>query len=833
MGMQALLEPVERLAELLVMADTTDLRALADVHSSLQAIEGLARNEQELSLAGIVSAAAVLTEQIILEEVENPQKALEDLSRVAANIQAVVRDNRQIKDFLWPKGLNLAKTDVPISEEAASEDSTLTPLDSNRTSPPPEGLTAEHLHEEDVKPASPRQLEGDLSLLGEFVIEATEHLEAADINLVNLETDTENDDALNAVFRAFHTIKGVAGFLALEDVQLVAHQAENLLDLARKHKIVLAGAVMDVTFDAVDMLKRLVASVKRVLESGGVLPAVPEIPTLVARIKAAAEGKPVTSPQPSPPISAKPGENLGDTLVNAGRVTSEAIDEALSEQRAINKHKPIGELLVEQGKTIPTHVNTALEIQRENPELGKVGAILAEMGAVDPKDVHLALQQQQHLAPGPKVGELLISSGNAEAKDVAQALRSQMNLQQSAVQQLREAVKVDAARLDHLVDMIGELVIAESMVSQSMELKSIMPPELARSMAQLDKITRELQEMGTSLRMIPIRATFQKMARLVRDLARKSGKQVEFVTCGEDTELDKTVVDKIGDPLVHMVRNSVDHGIEASAEERIRAGKPAVGRVELRAFHKGGSIYVEIQDDGQGLNREAILTKALDRGLVREGEMLSDRDVWNLIFEPGLSTATAVTDVSGRGVGMDVVKRNIEALRGQVEIHSEQGRGTVFSIRLPLTLAIIDGMVVRVGKERYIIPTLSIVMSIRPELRQLTTVVKRGEMVEIQGNLVPLFRLARLFSVESAGENIQEGIVVIVEDEGHRTGLLVDEILGEQQIVIKSLGETLQGTQGIAGGAIMPDGHVGLILDVGGLVKLASGEKAGPACLET
>ncbi len=831
MATQEMLEQVERLAELLVMADTADLRALADVHSCFQAIEGLARDMQDLPLAAIIHAAASLTEQIILEEVDDASKALEDLGRVAANIQALVRDGRQTTDFLWPKRLGLKKTD----DESLDTESEFVPSEGPsiqamaQPGETPEEAPETGRAEADVVPeAGGRPLEGDLSLLGEFVNEAVEHLEAADINLVNLETDTENEDALNAVFRAFHTIKGVAGFLALEDIQRVAHQAENLLDLARKHKIVLAGAIMDVTFDAVDMLKRLVACVKKVLENGGVLPPTPELPVLVARIKAAAEGKPVAGPS-APAIQAKPGENLGDTLVNAKCVTPEAIDQALSKQRAIHEHQPLGELLIEQGKTTPTQVNMALEVQRNNPELGKVGTILTEMEAVRPQDIQLALQQQQHLAPGPKVGELLIASGNAEAKDVAQALRSQMNLQQSAaVQQLREAVKVDAIRLDHLVDMIGELVIAESMVSQSMELKAIMPPELARSMAQLDKITRELQEMGTSLRMVPIRATFQKMARLVRDLARKSGKQVEFVTCGEDTELDKTVVDKIGDPLVHMVRNSVDHGIEASAEERVRAGKPAVGRVELRAFHKGGSIYIEIQDDGQGLNREGILAKALDRGLIREGEILSDRDVWNLIFEPGLSTAKAITDVSGRGVGMDVVKRNIEALRGQVEIHSEAGRGTVFSIRLPLTLAIIDGMVVRVGQERYIIPTLSIVMSIRPERRQITTVVRQGEMVEIQGNLVPLFRLARLFTVEDAVAEIQEGIVMVVEDEGKRTGLLVDEILGEQQIVIKSLGEALQGIQGIAGGAIMPDGQVGLIVDVGGLVKLAGGEKIVP-----
>jgi len=370
--------------------------------------------------------------------------------------------------------------------------------------------------------------------------------------------------------------------------------------------------------------------------------------------------------------------------------------------------------------------------------------------------------------------------------------------------------------------MIGELVIAESMVSQSEELRELNSTKLARHLSQLDKITRELQEMATSLRMVPLRSTFQKMARLVRDLAKKSGKPVEFVMTGEDTELDKSVVDKIGDPLVHMVRNAVDHGIEVSPEERRKRGKPPVGRIELRAFHKGGNIHIEIEDDGRGLDCEAILAKARERGLVREGDSLSEREIFNLIFQPGFSTAKVVTDVSGRGVGMDVVKRNIEALRGQIEIQSEPGKGSVFSIRLPLTLAIIDGMVVRVGAERYIVPTLNIVRSVRPRPQDLSTVLHRGEMLSLQGELIPLFRLAELFEIEGAQQDPTEGLVVVVEDEGRQIGLLTDELVGQQQIVIKTLGEALQGVRGISGGAIMPDGRVGLILDVGGLIRLAS-----------
>lgn len=324
-----------------------------------------------------------------------------------------------------------------------------------------------------------------------------------------------------------------------------------------------------------------------------------------------------------------------------------------------------------------------------------------------------------------------------------------------------------------------------------------------------------------SLRMVPVRPVFQKMARLVRDLSKKQDREVEFVVSGEDTELDKNVVDKIGDPLVHMVRNAVDHGIEADPNDRVKLGKPAVGRIELRAFHKGGNICIEIEDDGKGLDRDAILHKATARGMLREGENPSDRDLFNLVFEPGFSTAKQVTDISGRGVGMDVVRRNIEELRGTVDISSAPGKGSTFSIKLPLTLAIIEGMVIRVGQEHYIIPTLSVVRLIRPQTSDLTHVFDRGEMLAFEGSHLPLFRLSGLFGVQDAKARPEEAMVVIVEDEGRKVGLMADELLGQQSIVIKSLGETMQGTDGVAGGAIMSNGNVALILDIAGIVRVA------------
>ncbi len=661
--------------------------------------------------------------------------------------------------------------------------------------------------------APPQPLQGDRDLLQEFVQEATEHLDAADLHILSLESDARNDEALNAVFRAFHTIKGVAGFIALDDVQTLAHQAENLLDKARKGDLELNAACIDVTFEAVDLLKQMIAQVARALASDGLLHRVPGLRLVVARLKAAAEG--TLTGAPTAPSDAV---RLGEILVERGAATEDEVAAAVRAQALPPVPDPLGEMLIQHNLVTRAQVLEALEYQEATGAANRLGEILVEAGALAQEDLDRVVQRQ---AEGPKparLGEILVKSGATDARDVASALRSQ---RQGQVQ-VREPVKVDADRLDRLVDTIGELVIAESMVRSGIERGASGSAELVSHLNQLDKITRELQEMGMSLRMVPVRATFQKMARLVRDLAKKSGKPVDFVVTGEDTELDKSVVDKIGDPLVHMVRNAVDHGLESSAEDRVKAGKPAAGRVELRAFHKGGCIHIEIQDDGRGLNREAILAKARERGLIRDGDVLGDREVWNLIFEPGFSTAKAITDVSGRGVGMDVVRRNIEALRGQIEIHSEEGRGTTFSIRLPLTLAIIDGMVVRVGAERYIVPTLSIIRSVRPESGQISRVIGKGELLSLQGDLVPLFRLSRLFGLDDAVDDPAKGIVVIVEDEGRKIGLLTDELLGQQQTVIKSLGDSMKDVRGVAGGAIMPDGRIGLILDVSGIVRMAT-----------
>ncbi|MGC3970701.1 MAG: chemotaxis protein CheA [Pirellulales bacterium] len=548
----------------------------------------------------------------------------------------------------------------------------------------------------------------DPALLAGFLSEAQEHLETAESHLLLLEENPNLQDSLSAVFRAFHTIKGVAGFLSLTHVVELAHEAENLLDLARNKTIELTGAACDLVLASIDVHKQQVG---RLIEH---------------------------------PV----------------------VDEFASDR--------------------PRRLRLIEDIRK-----------LAAGGPTSSSPVASA-------EPAPVVAEAA-----APAKD------------ESAAGAVKDAVKVDRERLDKLIDMIGELVIAESMVHQEvMTAGGSHGTHVSRNLAQLNKITRNLQQLSLSLRMVPVRGTFQKMARLVRDLSKKIGKPVDLQVAGEETELDKTIVDQIGDPMIHLIRNSVDHGLEPSSEDRVAAGKAPRGRVALRAFHQAGNILIEIEDDGRGLNRDKIIAKAKQRGLIREDQILGDEEAYNLIFQPGFSTADKLTDVSGRGVGMDVVKRNVEKLGGNVSLRSTPGRGTTVSMRLPLTLAIIDGMVVRVGGRRYVLPTLSIVELLGFDVVRHNKLYDRETTIVVRDQILPLYDVAGVLKLSTFGDSAPQQLVVVVEDQGRLAGLLVDEVIGQQQVVIKSL-DGLAAQRGIAGGAVMPDGTVGIILDVHDLLDIA------------
>ena len=415
----------------------------------------------------------------------------------------------------------------------------------------------------------------------------------------------------------------------------------------------------------------------------------------------------------------------------------------------------------------------------------------------------------QH-APVSTVSAASSEPGPADPPLAPRAARSSESLQN---------VKVDTRKLDNLIDIVGELVIVQSIIQEDPALRQLIDERLSRNLAQLKRITSDLQRNAMAMRMTPIRPTFQKMSRLVRDLSRKSGKNIDLVLAGEDTELDRKVVEDINDPLMHMVRNSVDHGIE-SPDARRAAGKPAQARVALRAYHEGGSIVIAIVDDGAGLNTERIRQKAVAQGVISDDATLSPDEIHELIFRAGVSTAEKVTEISGRGVGMDVVRRNIEAQRGRIEIQTTPGAGTTFLIKLPLTLAIVEGLLLRTGDQRFVLPTFCIRESLRPTRDQVHSFQGRRRVIQVRDSLLPMIHLSELFGHTGPLPEPWEATVVVIDDNGRRIALMVDELLGKQEVVIKALGSSFSQVRGVAGGAILADGRVGLILDAGGLVSL-------------
>ncbi len=438
----------------------------------------------------------------------------------------------------------------------------------------------------------------------------------------------------------------------------------------------------------------------------------------------------------------------------------------------------------------------------------RLGGMLVAEGAVTEQQLLQALAQQQR-----PVGQILVDMGATTSEKV------QETVSKTSGKLGGGSIKVDTARLDNLLEMVGELVIAQTLVAQDPALIQDHCQVLAKNIVQLTSITTRMQELVMSLRLVPLRQTFHRMSRLVRDTSRKTSKEVKLVITGEDTEIDKTVCEELGDPLIHMLRNAVDHGCELP-EEREIAGKPREATVWLSAYHQGGNVIIEIRDDGAGLNFDCILEKAREKGLIGPDEEPDEDKIASMIFAAGFSTAKTVTDLSGRGVGMDVVRRNIERLGGRVEVISKPGKGTTFLIRLPLTMAIVDGMVVCVGQERYILPTLGIEESLRPRKEQISTVAGKGEVILIRGELVPLMRLASLFGQEGRAARPWEGLVIILNAHGRKSGIVVDDLLGQQQVVIKNMGAALQGIAGISGACILGDGRVGLILDVPGLIEM-------------
>ena len=393
------------------------------------------------------------------------------------------------------------------------------------------------------------------------------------------------------------------------------------------------------------------------------------------------------------------------------------------------------------------------------------------------------------------------------------------------------SIRVETAKLDHLMDMVGEMVIAQSLLCHNPNIAKRLDARLAGDLAHLARATSEVQRRALSMRMMPIGPLFQKNAKLVRELSRKSGKQVDLSLSGEATELDKTIAEELSDPLLHMIRNAMDHGIEGP-EERVAAGKSPVAALRLSAEHQSGKIVISIADDGRGLNAARILARAKEKGLVEADKQMPEHEIYDLIFAPGFSTADKITDISGRGVGMDVVRKHVETLRGRIQIETELGKGTTFNIHLPLTLAIIEGLVIVVGDHRYIIPIFSVREMFRPTREMLATVQGAEEMILMRGKLYPLVRLHRRFGIRPRSEDICQGLCVLCESSTRQFCLFIDDLIGRQEIVIKSLGDAFADSSGLAGCAILGDGRIGLILDVAGIYKMHNMLPPAPAAFQ-
>ncbi|MGB9586866.1 MAG: chemotaxis protein CheA, partial [Armatimonadota bacterium] len=684
---------LDDIAALLIQVEPSDTQALSNLKDILTSADP---SDYPAEAQAAISAACQLAQDLPRETVNHATEILAEIGRlVEVAMNALAEETRPAEDHEQPELCEADSNSTPISESNPSSSKNLSywTLSSD----------------------------ADTGLLCDFVTECGDYIEKAEAALLALETNPSDTEAINTVFRAFHTIKGTSAFLDLSHISELAHLAESLLSRMRDGEIQCSGKYADLALRAIDMLKELIQGVQDAIS-----------------------GSPMQRPAGY--------DNLMAMMTNPESLSEESPDELLPQ-------------------------------------------------ALRPEDVTIVSEHAEIVAAGiestVKESTERANKNEPGLAELAQAIQAQ----KAPSQEVRPEsfVRVRTDRLDRLIDMVGELVIAQSMVSQDETVVLGDNHELSKKVVHLGKIVRELQYLSMSMRMVPLKPTFQKAARMVRDLAQRCGKKIIFVAEGEDTEIDRNMVDLINDPLVHMIRNAVDHGIEPP-EERAKAGKPCEGTVKLSAYHAGGNVVVALSDDGRGLDKQKIVEKAIEKGLISPGKGLTDIEVYNLIFAPGFSTADTVTDVSGRGVGMDVVKKNIEALRGRIDISSEPGKGSCFIIRLPLTMAVTDGMLVRVGDERFIIPTINIRLSFRPEPESLSTVVGQGEMVMLRGELMPIFRLHRLFDIQGAIDDPTKGLLVIVDDGEKHCALLVDEILGQQHVVAKSLGEGVGKVRGLSGG---------------------------------
>jgi len=677
-----------------------------------------------------------------------------------------------------------------------------------------------------------------------FFEESFEGLDAMESGLLNLDVGAADVDAINTIFRAAHSIKGGAGTFGFMDVSKFTHVMETMLDEMRNGDRDVTEASTNLLLDAVDVLREMLTAVQQKVETDDeriadvrqkleVMMAGELDPESAITFAADAENTPLSERADMVlgwKIDFRPHRHLFQTgndpvrifreLASLGELSAEVNDDKLPLFSYLDPEESyLAWVLTLRGNVAETDVMEIFEWVDDDCDL--TISRLTDYSATPTSEVQLANASSEPVTevPTPSQETTAIVALPETAPNIA-ATPAAAKTKVSPATTAAASIRVGTDKVDSLINMVGELVITQSMLSQIGDnFTPEMLPQLIDGLAQLERNTREMQEGIMRIRMLPISFAFNRFPRLVHDMTNKMGKQVELKLTGEQTELDKTVMEKIGDPLVHLVRNSLDHGLE-TPEVRLAAGKNETGLLQLKAFHQGGNIVIEIHDDGAGLNEDKILAKAIEKGLVSENDVMSPEKIHELIFLPGFSTADLVTDVSGRGVGMDVVRKNINSLGGTVEVVSKRGEGSIFTIRLPLTLAIMDGQTIRVGGENYIIPLISIIETLEIKATDMKPVSGKGELYKLRDEYVPIIRLYSVFNLSPHITDIEQGLLVIVEGEGQKVGLFIDDLLGQQQVVIKSLETNYRKVVGVSGATILGDGTVALILDVPGVMAL-------------
>jgi len=677
----------------------------------------------------------------------------------------------------------------------------------------------------------------DLSqFIPSFLEESFEGLELMESSLLNLEQG--DDETINSIFRAAHSIKGGAGTFGFNNVTEFTHLVETLLDEMRDGRREIVQNDIEILLDSVDCMKLLIEAIKNETECNDekidITTKLLEetLNTSQALSTPTSEGQSAETPAPSDALIEWSIEFVPDHhLVQTGN----------DPQFLFNALAALGEVNIEANAS---DLPALSEMDPEELYLQWHITLLANVTEDDIKEIFewvedeckLTITKKTATETAPIVSSSEVNKTNSDSQQPEQIpTPSEEPVAKSEVKSMKPestnkpvkakaevgSIRVGVDKVDNLINLMGELVITQSMLSElgnDFDLSKV--ERLNAGLEQLLQNTKELQESVMRIRMLPISFAFNRFPRLIHDLSKKTGKQIELILKGEQTELDKTVMEQIGDPLVHLVRNAVDHGIEP-VEKRIANGKSEQGTITLNAYHQGGSIVIEINDDGGGINRKAVFDKALEKGVIDGSSSLTDSQVFDLLFEPGFSTAKELSDISGRGVGMDVVKKNIQALGGRIQVESVEGKGSTFKVYLPLTLAILDGQLVRVGTEIYIIPLITIVESLQTQAESINRV--SGDMVlyRLREDNVPVLPIYQLFGLESDATQVEDSLLVVVEDDGQKVGLMVDDLLAQQQVVIKSLNENYQQVEGVSGATILGDGSVAMILDIPGIINIA------------